>query len=61
MGGICDYEDMLVHACFWQAWIKDIEASQFAEGKKVTFPIIEDQSRQISQAYGMVRILVLIY
>uniref|UniRef100_A0A7S0RJK0 Peroxiredoxin n=1 Tax=Pyramimonas obovata TaxID=1411642 RepID=A0A7S0RJK0_9CHLO len=34
-------------------WITDIEATHFAEGSKVTFPLIEDTSRRISEAYGM--------
>jgi len=36
-----------------KAWIKDIEATNFAGGNKIAYPIISDPGRDVAVLYGM--------
>merc|ERR1712196_33381 len=36
-----------------KAWIEDIEATDFASGNKVAYPIISDPGRDVAVLYGM--------
>jgi peroxiredoxin 6 len=40
-------------SCRAQEWIKDIEATKYAGGHRVTYPIIADPDREVAGLYGM--------